>query len=174
MRWGEITGLKWDKIDFYQKTIIVARSYCKVSKQIRETTKGRKIRYVGINSSLLPELKKQLEESDRSLNLVFPLNQKVIDPDNFKRDHFEKDLQEAGIRLIRFHDLRHTFASHFMMRGGNLYDLQKLMGHSNIRTTERYAHLSPQSLVARTELVAIDGGKKEVVSLESYREKKAV
>ena len=125
MRWGEITGLKWDKIDFYQKTIIVARSYCSVSKQIRETTKGRKIRYVGINSSLLPELKKQFEDSDHAQNLVFPLNQKVIDLHNFKRDHFEKDLKEAELRLIRFHDLRHTFASHFMMKGGNLYDLQK-------------------------------------------------
>ena len=67
------------------------------------------------------------------------------------------------MRPIRFHDLRHTFASHFMMRGGNLYDLQKLMGHSEVKTTERYAHLSPQSLVAKTELVAIDGGKKSVL-----------
>ncbi len=173
MRWGEIAGLKWDKVDFHQKSIVVARSYCRFSKQIRETTKGKKIRYVGANSSLLPELKAQFEESEKAQNLVFSLNQKVIDLDNFKRDHFEKDLKEAGNRLIRFHDLRHTFASHFMMKNGNLYDLQKLMGHSEIKTTERYAHLSPQSLVSRTELIAIDGGKKSIIPLEISQQKTA-
>ena len=176
LRWGEIIALKWDKVDLHQKTIIVARSYCKVSEQIRETTKSRKVWYVGINSVLVPELKAQAEEVARlvnPLNLVFPHHQKIINPDNFKRDRFEKDLIASEIRLIRFHDLRHTFASHFMMKGGNLYDLQKLMGHSNIKTTERYAHLSPQSLVNRTELVAIEGGKKEVISIEKYRERTA-
>ncbi len=54
--WGEIVALKWDKVDFNRKTIIVSHSYCKTFKQIRETTKGRKVRYVGMNSSLLPEL----------------------------------------------------------------------------------------------------------------------
>ena len=165
MRWGEIAALQWDKADFLYQRITISRSYCGYSKQIRETTKGRKIRYVGINSSLLPELKVQREETVSS-HLLFSLNEKILDLKNFKRDHFNKDLQEAGIRKIRFHDFRHTFASHFVMKGGNLYDLQKLLGHSDISTTERYAHLSPESIVARTELVAIDGGKNNVINLQ--------
>jgi len=170
LRWGEIAALKWDKISLAQKQLIVARTYCKHTLQIRETTKGRKIRYVGINSSLLPELEKQYQDSNTAPSgLVFPgTNGKALDLKNFKRDCFDKDLRDAEIREIRFHDLRHTFASHFMMRGGNLYDLQKLLGHSNITTTERYAHLSPESLVLKTELVAINGGN-NVVSLEARR-----
>jgi integrase len=68
---------------------------------------------------------KQREEvfTENPLNLVFPEYGKVIDLSHFKRDCFEKDLKAAGILKIRFHDLRHTFASHFMMKGGNLYDL---------------------------------------------------
>lgn len=169
LRWGEIIGLKWDRVDVNRKLIVVSRSYCKESKQIRETTKGRKIRHVGINSCLMPELK-ALKESRASLDAVVFQNKSgnILDRENFLRRNYEPDLKASGLRVIRFHDLRHTFASHFMMKGGNLYDLQKLMGHSQISTTERYAHLSPESLVAKTELVAIGGGKNNVVDLSSY------
>ena len=52
---------------------------------------------------------------------------------------------------IRFHDLRHCFASHVMMNGGNLYDLQKLLGHSKYEMTQIYAHLSPEHLAGTTQ-----------------------
>jgi site-specific recombinase XerD len=55
----------------------------------------------------------------------------------------------AGIENCRFHDLRHTFASWYMMNGGDLYELAKILGHSNIRMTERYAKLA-KSHIART------------------------
>jgi site-specific recombinase XerD len=61
--------------------------------------------------------------------------------------HFQVAQKRAGItNTIRFHDTRHTFASNFMMNGGNLYDLQKLLGHTSIKMTERYAHLAPNHL----------------------------
>ena len=47
----------------------------------------------------------------------------------------------AGIEDFRFHDLRHTFASWYMMNGGDLYELANILGHSNIKMTERYAKL---------------------------------
>src|SRR2546429_144720 len=50
---------------------------------------------------------------------------------------------------FRFHDLRHTFASWYMMNGGDLYELAKILGHSNIKMTERYAKLA-RSHIART------------------------
>lgn len=172
MRWGEISALKWDRVDLQRKLIIVSRSYCKQTKQIRETTKGRKIRHIGINSKLLPELA-SLAEKRSSLNeLIFAKpNGNVLDIDNFKRDFFNKDMKQAELRRIRFHDLRHTFASHYMMKGGNLYDLQKILGHSQVSQTERYAHLSPESIVTRTELVAIDGGMSNIISLDEKKRK---
>ena len=60
----------------------------------------------------------------------------------------------AQVRAITFHSLRHTFASHYMMSGGNIYDLKKLMGHSDIETTERYAHLAPEHLREKARLVS--------------------
>jgi len=54
---------------------------------------------------------------------------------------FEDLLRRAKIRNFRFHDLRHTFASWYMMNGGDLYELAKILGHSNIKMTERYAKL---------------------------------
>jgi site-specific recombinase XerD len=44
---------------------------------------------------------------------------------------------------MTFHDLRHTFASHWMLKGGDIYRLQKILGHRSVTTTERYAHMAP-------------------------------
>ena len=67
---------------------------------------------------------------------------------------FFRAQKRAGLeRHFRFHDLRHTFASHFMMNGGNLYDLQKILGHSKIEMTLRYAHLAPDHLVEAINVV---------------------
>ena len=60
---------------------------------------------------------------------------------------FHELLERAGIRDFRFHDLRHTFASWYMMSGGDLYELSKLLGHSNIKMTERYADLARAHIV---------------------------
>jgi integrase len=57
---------------------------------------------------------------------------------------FAAALKRAGIEDFRFHDLRHTFASHFIMRGGRLKELQEILGHKDIKMTMRYAHLSQE------------------------------
>jgi integrase len=62
---------------------------------------------------------------------------------------FETILELAEIQNFRFHDLRHTFASWYMMNGGDLYELAKILGHANIKMTERYAKLGKAHL-ART------------------------
>jgi len=62
---------------------------------------------------------------------------------------FEDLLNRAKISNFRFHDLRHTFASWYVMNGGDLYELAKILGHSNIKMTERYAKLGRKH-IART------------------------
>ncbi len=71
---------------------------------------------------------------------------------------FSKVQKKAGFqRRIRFHDLRHTFASQFMMSGGSLYDLQKILGHTKIEMTMRYAHLSADHLATAINIVSFSG-----------------
>ena len=67
------------------------------------------------------------------------------------KDGFGKLLRASGIKNFRFHDLRHTFASQYMMGGGNLYTLAKLLGHRDIRMTQRYADLAPDFIDAERE-----------------------
>lgn len=77
---------------------------------------------------------------------------------------FWKELrQKLGLSSVRIHDLRHTFASLLVNAGHSLYEVQKLLGHSDPRTTMRYAHLGQDALVAAAEtvsgcLAAITGG----------------
>ncbi|MBA1149173.1 tyrosine-type recombinase/integrase [Ectothiorhodospiraceae bacterium WFHF3C12] len=72
---------------------------------------------------------------------------------------FRGAVKRAGIQLPQgqmAHVLRHTFASHFMMNGGNLLTLQRILGHSDIRMTMRYAHLAPDHLEEARALNPID------------------
>jgi integrase len=80
---------------------------------------------------------------------IFPPKQGAVSGRQRVEGSFEDLLERAGIEDFRFHDLRHTFASWYMMNGGDLYELAKILGHSNIKMTERYAKLARQH-IART------------------------
>jgi site-specific recombinase XerD len=56
----------------------------------------------------------------------------------------ESQLKDAGITNFRFHDLRHTFASHYLMKGGQLCALSSILGQKDLKMTQRYAKLSPE------------------------------
>jgi integrase len=68
---------------------------------------------------------------------------------------FQSACKRAGIANFRFHDLRHTFASYYVMRGGSLKALQKILGHKKIEMTMRYSHLSKE--FAREEIQIMNG-----------------
>ena len=61
--------------------------------------------------------------------------------------------KRAGLPDLRVHDLRHSFASFLVNAGRSLYEVQELLGHADIRTTSRYAHLSRERLIAAVEVV---------------------
>jgi integrase len=66
------------------------------------------------------------------------------DMKNLKKRHFHKCLQKAGLRRIRFHDLRHTFASLLIQNGESLTYVKEQLGHSSIKiTVDVYGHLVP-------------------------------
>jgi integrase len=132
MRKGEILGLKWDQINWEKCNILLT------------DTKNGEPRRVPIDSILLHELSEQRQRIEKS-EFVFPSYDrtgKVVALADVKVA-FGRVLKDAGILNFRFHDLRHTFASHYMMSGGNLYTLAKILGHKDIKMTQRYADLSP-------------------------------
>ena len=70
----------------------------------------------------------------------------------------------AGLPHLRMHDLRHSYASFLVNGGRTLYEVQQILGHSDAKVTERYAHLSKKTLqdAANTASVAIKGATRKV------------
>lgn len=67
---------------------------------------------------------------------------------------WDKARERAGLKDVRMHDLRHSFASALVNNGLSIYDVKELLGHAFITTTQRYAHLSQDRLAQATETVA--------------------
>ncbi len=151
MRLGEVLGLGWGDVDLGNRLIAVRRTYDSYQRRIKETTKGRKLRHVPINSAIYDDLVNM--KARRDGELVFStITGNPKDRSNVTH-YFHRDSREAGVRRIRFHDLRHTYASHFMMNGGDIFHLKEILGHSDIKTTMRYAHLSKTFLVDKADTV---------------------
>jgi integrase len=73
---------------------------------------------------------------------------------------FRRALVRSGIQLPKgqaSHALRHTFASHFIQKGGNILTLQKILGHSSLAMTMRYSHLAPEHLAEAVRLSPLAG-----------------
>lgn len=144
-RQGEVAALAWPMVNFDTRLITIAKSFHK-------PTKTQRIRRVPILDALLPMLKDWRERCPKTEgDLVFPNakgNMHALGARAFKYT-YHRVLDNAKVvghysdRRLTYHDLRHTFASLWMQGGGDLFRLQKILGHSNVQMTLRYAHLSP-------------------------------
>ncbi|OFZ15978.1 MAG: hypothetical protein A2X86_19685 [Bdellovibrionales bacterium GWA2_49_15] len=155
MRRGEIAGLCWDKVNFHTGLIEIARLRDRNGLGDRtKTFKSR--RFIPMNAVARNHLL-TLKEKTKGDLVVAGENGEAFDVNHVYRD-LSRFLKEAEIKEhYRFHDLRHTFASHFMMNGGNIYDLQKILGHSSLEMTQRYAHLAPEHLIKASNVVSFGG-----------------
>jgi integrase len=148
MRIGEIVALRWKDVDLERRVIRVERSG-------KGTTKSGKIRYVPVNSRLLAVLHACRERANGEF--VFPDGKGRMRSIEF-RNEMRNAAERAGLRRIRMHDLRHTFASNYVLKGGNLVSLQKILGHSTINMTLRYAHMAPDFMAKEIELLDFNAG----------------
>lgn len=158
MRRGEILGLTWDCVNFTKSTISVKHSMYK-GKLTTPKTKNS-IREIQVPSKLIKVLKQHKNFAiENELNLVFTQeNGKPLDADNLIKRRFHKILKLAEVKQIRFHDLRHTYASLLISKDLNFKYIQKQMGHSSFEVTmNTYAHLMPEvyekSKLAINELI---------------------
>jgi len=119
-RWGEGENLKPRHVKQGKLTFV--------------NTKSGKSRSVPVSEALFKEIQDHLDAHGQF---------------SFSLSAFRRALDKSGIQLPKgqaAHVLRHTFASHFVMNGGDILTLKKVLGHSTINMTLRYAHLAPDHL----------------------------
>lgn len=155
LRSGESVALRFEDILLQQSLARISTTFCRTERSIKNTTKGKRVRFVPLDVDVLNEIESLATANKREL-LFRNDKGNPIDSDNFTKRHFNRDIKESGVRSIRFHDLRHTFASHFVMNGGSIHDLQMILGHSDIKMTMRYAHLAPEYIASKASVVRFD------------------
>ncbi len=157
LRRGEVEGLLRDCVDFERKEIIVKRNYCHKTNQLNDYTKGKRMRRVPMNSAVFDILKSSMLK--RPNQRIFEFDFQHIVP------RYLKPLaREEGVSVITFHDLRHTFASHLAMSNKSVLEIQKVLGHSDIKTTMRYMHLAPDHLQGLTDVLMRPGSRNKAPS----------
>ncbi|HET7058561.1 MAG TPA: site-specific integrase [Nitrospiraceae bacterium] len=149
LRQGELIGLQWSDIDFRGGFIEVRRA---VAMRQLSTTKSHKIRRVDMTPQLIHALKRLKEARSLEAGMTgHPMPEWVfLTPSNTRWDDsnlrlvFYRLLEGAGLRRVRFHDLRHTYASLMAEAGAPPKYVQEQLGHSSIQVTmDIYSHLFP-------------------------------
>ena len=138
LRVSEIVNLRIADIDSMRMQILVARA------------KGKKDRYVNLSPVLLDILRQYITQyKPRPRLYLFESEQTFTAyPARTVQQIFSNAKQRAGIRKeVGIHSLRHSFATHLLDKGTDIKYIKDLLGHFNIRTTERYLHVSKKQLV---------------------------
>src|SRR5438132_7564199 len=128
MRLGEILNLRWQDLDFSSGFILVRDS------------KNGQARQVPMDSMISTVLRSWPRLSDQDIVFTSVMTGgRIVDV----RTGFLNSCKRAELTDLHFHDLRHTFASQFVMAGVDIYILKEILGHKSITNSQRYAHLSP-------------------------------
>jgi integrase len=165
MRKGELAGLKWDRVDFALDQITVSRTRDKF--ELKETTKTKLKRVIPMNSIVRMTLLKLFHNRKGSEFVFVREDDSPIAIHHIYRDFGIAQKKAGMLNQIRVHDLRHTFASQFMMNGGSMFDLQKILGHTDIKMTLRYAHFSPDHLQKAFKGFELGFSQEVLTSLQS-------
>ncbi|GLQ17178.1 site-specific integrase [Maritalea porphyrae] len=134
----EVLDAQWADFDFNNRIWVIP------------ITKSGKARKVPLSDEAIA-LVERLKSKNRSAYLF--ANPETAKP--FRTIFYAWDTarKRAGLAEVRMHDLRHSFASFLVNSGRSLYEVQRLLGHAHIKTTERYAHLSDETLSSAVNVV---------------------
>jgi site-specific recombinase XerD len=140
LRLGELLNLRWKDINFSRKAILIQNTET-------FTTKNKHPRIVSMSEDVSGILAGRKENIRIETEIVFhdrkgrPLKEGTVS------QKFKRYVRRTGLdERLHFHSLRHSFASGLVATGASLYQVQKLLGHSTSKTTEKYSHLLPQQL----------------------------
>lgn len=141
LRRGELFALAWESADLERKTITVLASHAK----------GNNTRTVPLSAEALQVLTTIKPKKAQGLVFVSPVTGGRFDN---VQNAWEQLTKAADLPGLRWHDMRHDFASQLVMNRASLYQVQQLLGHKDAKMTQRYAKLSPGSLA---DVVALLG-----------------
>ena len=141
LRQGELFALAWNHVDFKHKTLSVLASH----------SKGNKTRTVPLNAEALAVLT-AIRPKPLGAGLVFKSPKTGEQFDNV-RSAWAELTAKAEVPDLRWHDMRHDFASQLVMKGVPLFTVQKLLGHSSSKMTQRYARLASGNLADAVNLL---------------------
>lgn len=168
LRIGEVCGLKWKDIDFENRCLYVRRTIQRVkcndgnkkSKLIESTPKSKSsIRKVPIPAFII-ELLKGFYTNDE--DFILSRSTKLYDP-RLLESSFSRLIKKVGIKKIKYHALRHTFATRSIEAGVDIKTLSELLGHSSVDITlKTYVHTSDELK------------KKSIDKLVSYMQEEAL
>ncbi len=141
MRQDEILSLEWPNADLFRKTILVVKS------------KNGEKRTIPMNQKVFELLKEKAKANKSNGEYVFAseAGTKILRRNLMRA--FYNATERAKIEDFRFHDLRHTFATRLAQAGIDLYMISKLLGHKDIKMTQRYSHHCPDSLRSGVEVL---------------------
>lgn len=156
MRAGEIFGLRWRDVDLERGVLMVAKSY-------KDVTKSGKPRTVPISDDLVEALRAWRPRCPATREgVVCPISHDKTASGGWhqasrRRPEIDTLYRAAALPVpaAPWHCLRHTFASLFMMSGGNILTLQRLMGHTDVKITMVYAHLDDAFVAAEARRVSL-------------------
>lgn len=146
MRESEVLGLQWPQIDFEKKVITIDRQ---LRNHVVRHTKSKRPRWVPMSTQLIKALKRILH-----MRSAFVICHDGSDPrfesglpysDAWIKNVIRRTRETTGLRHVRVHDARHHFATRCSNAGMNAFDVQALLGHSDIRTTMDYVHPTPST-----------------------------
>jgi integrase len=144
LRRGELLALRWQDVDWESGVVRVRRTFSRG--QFGTPKSRRSSRAVPLAARVIAALKehKQRSRFQEDIDLVFahPQIGQVLDPSKVRK-RFQATARRAGLRPVRFHDLRHTFGTRMAAAGAPLRAIQEWMGHSDQRTTLIYADYAP-------------------------------
>lgn len=138
----EALDAKWQDIDWQQKLWRIPK------------TKSGKVRHVPLSVGAMLVLAELGDMNTKNVEHIFA-NPRTGLPFVSIFYSWNTARTEAGLPELRIHDLRHSFASFLVNAGRSLYEVQELLGHADIRTTSRYAHLSRDRLREAVEVVRL-------------------
>ncbi len=142
LRQGELLALRWRDVDFAGQRVHVRQAWSTVARK-RKAPKSGKVRSVPLVEELIGPLDRlsQREHYTAPDDLVFTVTGEPLDGWTLRRRYYAA-LKKAGLRRVRFHDLRHCFGS-TAVRAFPLSDVQAMLGHAHVTTTMRYVHHRP-------------------------------